>query len=281
MDYVELNIAIADEEQGEILVAELAEFPFESFETEGKTRLKGYIPQDKLADCKGEVDELLAHYGITGARYISIETQNWNAEWESNFERVEVGDRLLIRAPFHEVDPSFEREVIIMPKMSFGTGHHATTHLMAEWTMDLGAEGRLFGAEGLDMGSGTGVLAIVAAKEGAKSIDAVDIDEWADENCRENIEVNGVQEVVHPMLGDFARVEGRSYDFILANINRNILVANMPRFAAALRSGGVLLISGFLEQDIETLKGAATTHGLTPIGERVRDGWVVIRVEKK
>ncbi len=281
MDYVELNIAIADEEQGEILVAELAEFPFESFETEGKTRLKGYIPQDKLADCKGEVDELLAHYGITGARYISIETQNWNAEWESNFERVEVGDRLLIRAPFHEADTSFEREVIIMPKMSFGTGHHATTHLMAEWTMDLGAEGRLSGAEGLDMGSGTGVLAIVAAKEGAKSIDAVDIDEWADENCRENIEVNGVQEVVHPMLGDFARVEGRSYDFILANINRNILVANMPRFAAALRSGGVLLISGFLEQDIETLKGAATTHGLTPIGERVRDGWVVIRVEKK
>ncbi len=281
VDYVELNIAIADEEQGEILVAELAEFPFESFENEGKTRLKGYIPQDKLADCKGEVDELLSHYGVTGARYISIETQNWNAQWESNFERVEVGDRLLIRAPFHDADPSFEREVVIMPKMSFGTGHHATTHLMAEWTMDLGSEGLLAGAEGLDMGSGTGVLAIVAAKEGAKSVDAVDIDEWADENCRENIEVNGVTERVFPMLGDFSRVEGRTYDFILANINRNILVANMARFAAALRSGGVLLISGFLEQDIETLKGAAMSSDLTPIGERVRDGWVVMKIQKR
>ncbi len=280
MDYVELNIAIESEEQGEILVAELAEFPFESFETEGKSRLKGYIPQDKLADCKGEVDELLKSYGITGARYISIETQNWNAQWESNFERVEVGSRLLIRAPFHAADSTFEREVIIMPKMSFGTGHHATTHLMAEWTMDLGAEGRLTQKEGLDMGSGTGVLAIVAAKEGARSVDAVDIDEWADENCRENIGVNGVAECVNPLLGDFSRVEGRSYDFILANINRNILIANMARFSAALREGGVLLISGFLEQDIETLKSAAQANGLTPIAERIRDGWVVIRIEK-
>ncbi|MFI3248267.1 MAG: 50S ribosomal protein L11 methyltransferase [Rikenellaceae bacterium] len=280
MDYVELNIAIANEEQGEILIAELAEFPFESFQYEAKLHLKGYIPQDKLADCKGEVDELLASYGISDARYISIETQNWNAEWESNFERVEVGNRLLIRAPFHDADPSFEREVIIMPKMSFGTGHHATTHLMAEWTMDLGAAGVIDGKEGLDMGSGTGVLAIVAAKEGAKWVDAVDIDEWADENCRENIAVNGVAERVHPMLGDFSRVEGRTYDFILANINRNILVANMPRFAAALHMGGVLLISGFLEQDIETLRSAATNNGLTPIAERVRDGWVVMKIEK-
>lgn len=281
MDYVELNIAIENEEQGEILVAELAEFPFESFENEGRTRLKGYIPQDKLADCKAEVDELLQSYGITDARYISIETQNWNAEWESNFERVEVGKRLLIRAPFHESDPAFEREVVIMPKMSFGTGHHATTHLMAEWTMDLGAEGSLSDKDGLDMGSGTGVLAIVAAKEGARAVDAVDIDEWADENCRENIVVNGVAERVNPMLGDFSRVEGKSYDFILANINRNILVANMARFAAALREGGILLISGFLEQDIATLKSSAESHGLTPVGERVHDGWVVIKIEKR
>ncbi len=281
MDYVELNIAISGEEQGEILMAELAEFPFESFQYEGKSYLKGYIPQDKLADCKGEVDEILTSYGITGSRYISIETQNWNAEWESNFERVEVGSRLLIRAPFHDSDPKFEREVVIMPKMSFGTGHHATTHLMAEWTMDLGAEGRLNGARGLDMGSGTGVLAIVAAKEGATMVDAVDIDEWADENCRENIVVNGVADRITPLLGDFSRVEGRSYDFILANINRNILVANMASFSAALRDGGVLLISGFLEQDVETLKKAAESNGLTPIAERVRDGWVVIRIEKQ
>ncbi|MFR9634138.1 MAG: 50S ribosomal protein L11 methyltransferase [Rikenellaceae bacterium] len=210
-----------------------------------------------------------------------METQNWNAQWESNFERVEVGDRLLIRAPFHPADSKFQSEVVIMPKMSFGTGHHATTHLMAEWTMDLGAEGCLAGARGLDMGSGTGVLAIVAAKEGAAAVDAVDIDDWADENCRENIVVNGVEGVVTPILGDVSRVEGRRYSFILANINRNILVGDLPRYATALEEGGVLLISGFLEQDVEILQARAREVGLTPVAERVRDGWVAMRIDKR
>ncbi len=281
MDYVELNIPINSVEEGEILMAELADYPFESFESEGSKLLKGYIPQESLVDCKGEVDELLARYNVVGARFISIETQNWNAQWESNFERVEVGERLLIRAPFHESDPRFEREVVIMPKMSFGTGHHATTHLMAEWTMDLGSEGLLKGARGLDVGSGTGVLAIVAAKEGARSVDAVDIDDWADENCRENIVVNGVETIVKPMLGDVSIVAGEHYNFILANINRNILVGDMPRYAAALEPNGVLLMSGFLEQDIAILRARAVELGLTPIAERVRDGWVSMRVEKR
>ncbi len=281
MDYVELNIPINSLEEGEILMAELADYPFESFENEGSRALKGYIPQEQLVDCKGEVDELLARYKIEGARFISIETQNWNAQWESNFERVEVGERLLIRAPFHDTDPRFEQEVVIMPKMSFGTGHHATTHLMAEWTMDLGAEGLLEGARVLDVGSGTGVLAIVAAKCGADSVDAVDIDEWADENCRENIVVNGVEGCVTPLLGDVSRVAGRCYNIILANINRNILVGDMARYVASMEDGAVLLMSGFLEQDIEILRRRAIELGLTPIGERVRDGWVSMRVERR
>ncbi len=282
MDYCELNIAIASDEQGEILTAELAEYPFESFEVDkirGTKYLKSYIPQEALAECKCEVDELLERYNIVGARYISIETQNWNAEWESNFERVEVGSRLLIRAPFHDADPAFGLEVVIMPKMSFGTGHHSTTHLMAEWTLDLEAEGLTRGAKMLDMGSGTGVLSIVAAKCGAASVDAVDIDEWADENCRENIVVNGVEAVITPMLGDFSRVEGRTYDIILANINRNILLANMQRFASALSPRGVLLVSGFLEQDIDSLHAGATKCGLTPQGERISNGWVAMRID--
>ncbi len=280
MDYIELNIPITSGEMGEIMVAELADYPFESFETEGERLLKGYIPQERLVDCKAEVDAMLARYEVTGARYISIETQNWNAQWESAFERVEVGERLLIRAPFHPADSSFEREVIIMPKMSFGTGHHATTYLMSEWTMDLGAEARLRGKRGLDVGSGTGVLSIVAAKEGAAQVDAVDIDEWADENCRENIVVNGVEGVVNPMLGDVTRVAGERYGFILANINRNILLGDMARYAEALEEGGVLLMSGFLEQDVDILESKARELGLTPSGTRVRDGWVAMRVEK-
>lgn len=157
MDYVALNVPVADDEQSDILTAELADYPFESFETGGGV-LKAYIPQERLADCKEQVDALLARYGVQG-RYIAIETQNWNAVWESNFPAVDVEGRLRIRAPFHAAAPVGEEEVVIMPKMSFGTGHHATTWLMARAVLDLGVAGR----SGLDMGSGTGVLAIVAA----------------------------------------------------------------------------------------------------------------------
>lgn len=170
MDYVALNVACTGGEQAEILTAELADYAFESFETEGCV-LKAYIRQDLLADCKAEIDALLVRYGVEG-RYISIETQNWNALWESNFPAVDVEGRLLIRAPFHDPAPDGEPEVVVMPKMSFGTGHHATTWLMSRAVLDLGVAGRT----GLDMGSGTGVLAIVAAKCGARHLDAVDID---------------------------------------------------------------------------------------------------------
>lgn len=173
MDYIELTLDAADAEQAEILTAELADFPFESFEQEG-ARLKAYIPQERLADCKGEVDALLARYGVGRATFLSIEPQNWNALWESNFTPVEVDGRLTIRAPFH-APAATEAEVVIMPKMSFGTGHHATTCLMASGLLDRDVTG----LRGLDMGSGTGVLAIVAALRGAEAVDAVDIDEWA------------------------------------------------------------------------------------------------------
>ncbi len=277
MDYIELNIRYSDDEQAEILTAELAEYPFESFVTEDGV-LKGYIPQERMVDCKAAVDALLSSYGVEDVRYISIETQNWNAQWESNFERVEVGDKLLIRAPFHPADSSFAREVVIMPKMSFGTGHHATTHLMAEWTIDL--DEVLNGAKVLDMGSGTGVLAIVAINEGAVSADAVDIDEWAKENCEENIVVNGVAERVRAILGDVRSVEGCRYDVILANINRNILIADMVNYTKMLNEGGVLLISGFLVQDIEPLNARANECGLRYVDHRERNGWVAMKLLK-
>lgn len=283
MDYVELSISTVSEELAEIITAELAEYPFESFQTErqrGAVTLKSYIPQEALADCKDEVDQMLVSYNVENKRYISIETQNWNAQWESNFDPVEIEGKLLIRAPFHEADPSFNMEVVIMPKMSFGTGHHSTTHLMAEWIIDIANEGGVASRALLDMGSGTGVLAIVAAKCGAAAVDAVDIDEWADENCRENIGVNGVDQIVTPYLGDLSAVATKRYDIILANINRNILLANMKEFAAALNEGGELLISGFLEEDIEALRAAAQQHGMSPAGERVDGGWVAMRIKR-
>lgn len=275
MDYVELNIPVTDAEQGEILTAYLADYPFESFAQE-KGQLKAYIPQERLADCKEEIDELLAEEGVEGTRYVSIETQNWNALWESNFEPVDVDGRIYIRAPFHASPANDAMEVVIMPKMSFGTGHHATTHLMSAAITELAVEGK----EGLDMGSGTGVLAIIAAMRGAAHLDAVDIDEWADENCRENILTNGVADRITPILGDASAIEGRHYDFILANINRNILLADMPRYYVALNAGGTLLMSGILECDIPAIVERAEGLGMRFVGSKLRNGWAVVRVEK-
>jgi len=274
MDFVALNIPVADDVQAEILTAELAEWPFESFETEAGV-LKAYIPQERLAGCKSDVDALLARYGVVG-RFISIEAQNWNALWEQNFPATDVEGRLRIRAPFHEPAPAGGMEIIVMPKMSFGTGQHATTWLMARAVLDLNVAGR----RGLDMGSGTGVLSIVAAKCGAAHVDAVDIDEWADANCRENIAANGVEALVEPMLGDVARIAGRTYDFILANINRNILLRDMKAYGAALLPGGDLLMSGFLEADVPAVAGAAEAEGMHLAATASRDGWMMVHVRK-
>ena len=254
MDYTVLHIAVSDDEQAEILTAELADFPFESFETEDGL-LKAYIPAVRLSGCKTDVDALLARRGVEG-RYAVIPTQNWNASWESDFPPVDVEGRLRIRAPFHDPAPAGE---------------------MSRAVLCLGVWGRT----GLDMGSGTGVLAIVAAKCGAAHVDAVDIDDWADENCRENVAANGVADRVEPMLGDVGRIAGRRYDFILANINRNVLVADMPAYAAALVPGGDLVMSGFLEADTAAVTQAAAEQGMETVAAETREGWMMIRVKKK
>ncbi len=163
-----------------------------------------------------------------------------------------------------------------MPKMSFGTGHHATTYLMSSMLSKIDIAGK----KGLDMGSGTGVLAIIAAKYGATAIDAIDIDEWADENCRENITVNGVQDSVTPTLGDASLIEGRHYDFIVANINRNILLGDMHRYAATLSQGSTLLMSGFFVEDIEILRQKGESLGLSYVDQCERDGWALLHLTK-
>ncbi len=276
MNYIELNIPVGDGPESEVLVAELAELPFESFQ-EDAGLLKAYIPAGKLPDCKEQVDALLGERGIAGARYIEIESQNWNAVWESHFEPVEVEGKLVIRAPFHSPAVGDIREVIIMPKMSFGTGHHATTWLMSAEMCDHDLVGRRV----LDMGSGTGVLAILAAKMGAESVEAVDIDEWAFRNSQENIALNGVEATVRPVLGDASAIRGHTYDVVLANINRNILLTDMPAYAAALQPGGELIVSGIFATDIETIERRAHELNLKPTGQRIKEGWAVVSFVKK
>lgn len=275
MDYVELNIAVSDSETAEILTAELSELPFESFVAERDT-LKAYIPQSRLVDCKEDADEILHRYGITDSRYVQIEAQNWNALWESNFEPVDVDGRAMIRAPFHPARPDCDFEIVIMPKMSFGTGHHATTHMMVAMLLDADVAGR----RGLDMGCGTGVLAIAAVKRGAAAVDAVDIDDFAYENCCENIRTNGVAERISPMLGDASAIEGRHYDFILANINRNILLHDMDAYLRALNDGGEIFMSGFLDADIDAMREAAHERGLADGRTVHRDGWAALGFRK-
>jgi ribosomal protein L11 methyltransferase len=276
MNYIELNISVPSAEIAEILTAELSELPFDSFTTE-KGMLKAYIPQDALVDCKADADAVLAQYGIAEYRYVQIESQNWNALWESNFEPVDVEGRVMIRAPFHTPNPNAEFEIVIMPRMSFGTGHHATTNMMVQLILDLDLKDKC----GLDMGSGRGVLSIAACHRGAKAVDAVDIDDFAFENCAENIATNGVAHLITPILGDARVLEGKHYDFILANINRNILLADMDNYLRCLAPGGDILFSGFLDEDVAIMTTAATSRGLTLTAERHHAGWAALHFTRK
>lgn len=266
MNYIEYKITDITEEQADILVAELAELGFDSFSEYTDGSIDCYITESE--ENKTAIGELLNgyHYAVK-----AIVQQNWNAIWESNFEPIEVGDKCYIRAIFHE-PREVEHEIVITPKMSFGTGHHPTTHLV----VDLMLEESFEGMQGLDMGSGTGILAILAAQRGAIVVDAIDIDEWAYENCLENIQLNGVQTIICPILGDASAID-KKFDFILANINRNILLRDMPIYVAALRSGSLLIVSGILEMDIETITARALELGLTVSTCKTRDGWAAIK----
>ena len=273
--YTKLSVCVT-EEQGEILAAYLAEYPFDSFDYE-KGLFNAYVPTEDLEDCRAEVKSLLEEEGFIDYFFEEIEAQNWNAVWESNFDEVEVRGEVLIRAPFHKERPDYKGlEIIIQPKMSFGTGHHCTTQLMIESMLDGSPEGKRV----LDMGSGTGVLAIVAAKLGAESVLAVEIDDMAEESVRENIALNGVADKIESICGDASAIEGRGFDLVLANINRNILLADMEAYDKALTVGGRLVLSGFLADDIDILVEKAASLGYKLAKRRSNDIWQSLELIK-
>ena len=273
--YTKLSVCVT-EEQGEILAAYLAEYPFDSFDYE-KGLFNAYVPTEDLEDCRAEVKSLLEEEGFIDYFFEEIEAQNWNAVWESNFDEVEVRGEVLIRAPFHKERPDYKGlEIIIQPKMSFGTGHHCTTQLMIESMLDGSPEGKRV----LDMGSGTGVLAIVAAKLGAESVLAVEIDDMAEESVRENIALNGGADKIESVCGDASAIEGEKFDIVLANINRNILLADMEAYSATLPQGGKLVISGFLAEDVEILVEKASSLGYELAKHRTNDIWQALELIK-
>ena len=266
--YTKLSVSTT-EEQGEILAAYLAEYPFDSFDYE-KGLFNAYAPTEELEGCRAEVKSLLEEEGFIDYFFEEIEAQNWNAVWESDFDEVEVRGEVFIRAPFHKERPDYKGlEIIIQPKMSFGTGHHCTTQLMIESMLDGSPEGKRV----LDMGSGTGVLAIAAAKLGAESVLAVEIDDMAEESVRENIALNGVAEKIESICGDASAIEGRAFDIVLANINRNILLADMEAYDKTLTAGGHLVLSGFLAEDVDILVEKAASLGYKLAKRRTNDIW--------
>lgn len=289
MNYVEYKINVDNAESADIAIAEVAEWPFESFSDfisdgflsgSGAGAVNCYIPEDQEAPLRDQIEARLRECDYFFER-TAVAQQNWNELWESNFEPIEIGTQCYIRAPFHPERAEFTHQIVVMPKMSFGTGHHATTHLMVDQMLSIASEGDGFaGLSGLDMGSGTGILSILAAQLNAVVVDAVDIDEWAYENCVENVQMNHVQSVVCPILGDVRVIGGRRYDFILANINRNILLADMGAYTDTLRPDGLLLVSGILEMDMAIIEVHASTLGLTVVGRRTLDGWAQITFRK-
>ncbi len=263
----------------EILVADLSQLKFESFsEDESKSELIAYalIEDFDLA----EVESICSQF--KGQLSYSIETseiakENWNKKWEENFEAIMIEDFCLVRAPFHSADPKAKYEVVIEPKMSFGTGHHQTTQMMIE-LMQMTPFQNL---SVLDMGSGTGILAILAKKMGAGEVDAIDTEEWAYENMQENALRNDV--IINSFLGDVKEIQGKSnyYDLVFANINKNILLEDMPLYDAALKPGGVLFLSGFFDSDKSDLLESNALKLYDCIDQREKDKWCALKLVKK
>ena len=271
MKYKEYTIEVADDQDREILIADLGDLSFDSFAEEDQV-LKAYIAEHAERENRDEIDHFLREKG-RNYRVEELPDQDWNAVWESNFEPIDVAGRCRIRAPFHPKNPECLYDIVIMPKMAFGTGHHATTYLMADEIM----RQNLSGLSGLDMGSGTAVLSILAVLCGAAHVDAIDIDEWAYRNGAENVQGNGMENAINVELGDASLLAGRHYDFVLANINRNILLSDMGAYASTLSSGGILLASGILEADVPAIVECAGNFGLKKNQVHYRNGWAVVQ----
>lgn len=258
----------------EILLAELEQLPFESFLNTAKG-FNAYVPLDNHKEMFLESIELLNRDEVE-IKYTTSEIapENWNAKWESNFHPIFVGDNCVIRADFHE-NQGKAYELIINPKMSFGTGHHQTTHMMMEFVLDESLVNKTI----LDMGCGTGVLGILASKKGAIQVDAIDNDPWCVENSTENAKTNDCKNFLAKEAATLT-VEHATYDFIFANINRNILLEQISSYALALKIGGSLFLSGFYESDVKVICKSCQNENLTLVSTKEKATWCALKFIK-
>jgi len=270
--YLGYHFTVEPKELGsEILVAELGELPFESF-VESEFGVTAYIQKQFWNE--NILDDLFL---LNSPQFVisytieEIEQVNWNEEWEKNFEPIDVDGKCHVRAPFHsKTDAEFD--IVIEPKMSFGTGHHETTHMMIQHLLETDVKGM----KTLDMGCGTAILAILAEMKGAEPIDAIDIDNWCYLNSIENAERNNCQHIT-VYEGDAALLKGKKYNLIIANINRNILLNDMQAYIDCLNPNGILLLSGFYEEDIPFINASCTEKGLAYVKKFQRNNWVSLK----
>ena len=255
----------------EILIAELGEKPFESF-IETTDGFSAYIQKDLYTkDILNDIYLLHSNEFTISYTIEEIAQVNWNEEWEKNFDPIDVDGKCHVRAPFHP-KTNAEFDIIIEPKMSFGTGHHETTHMMIQHLLETDITNK----KTLDMGCGTAILAILAEMKGAKPIDAIDIDNWCYLNSIENAERNNCHEIT-VYEGDAALLKDKNYDVIIANINRNILLNDMQQYVDSLKKDGILLLSGFYNEDIPFIDASCSEKGLTFVKKFERNNWVSLK----
>ncbi len=272
MDYykVEIKITPFEEWLRDVLASQLAETGFESFvEIEGG--LEAFVPAPQFNE--GELENVLGsfedEFHFSNHKEL-IKSRNWNEEWEKNyFEPLVINNECVIRAPFHKAFPKVKYEIIIEPNMAFGTGNHETTSMMVETILELDMKGKSV----LDMGCGTGILGILASRRGAKKITAIDIDDWAFSGATANAGINNIINM-EVKLGDASLLGSELFEVILANIHKNVLLRDMPLYEKVLLPGGVLVMSGFYQEDLEDITEKAISIGLKPAGYKTKNNWV-------
>ena len=259
----------------DVLIAELSGLAYDGF-LETDQGFETYCETEGFDETS--LQQVMKKYRSQAAVSYTLQTlekQNWNEDWEKNFEPIFVEDQCVVRASFHAAEPSYPYEIVINPKMSFGTGHHATTYLMLLRQLKINQQQRRV----MDAGCGTGILSIMAIKRGASYVLAFDIDEWAVNNSRENIALNQCD--VELFQGSIVDVGDREpFDIILANINRNVLLEEIPRYVQHLSERGQLLLSGFYEEDVPAIAQVATSQRLTQLDQEVRDEWTCLLFQK-
>ena len=276
MNYTQISFRLTpdSEENREILVAVLSDLAFESFD-ETEDQVLGYIPGESFNF--GEMDEITSTLPFSvHSENEMVPDQNWNEVWEKNyFKPLLIGGRCLVRAPFHiEYEPA-EFELVIEPKMAFGTGNHETTTLMAEQILNINLTGKTV----LDMGCGTGILGMLASLKGAKRITAIDIDHWSFESTVENAHLNNILNL-KAKLGDASLLGSENYEVIFANIHKNVIISDLPAYKKVLQSGGQLYLSGFYTHDMRDVKEKAESLGLIETGFHEKNNWVVYSFRK-